>query len=211
MSTNKRINCDTVGKATKKLCLRESNCAFKSIALTPITPAEAMDAVEVLPTPIKPESDKKNYRLIRLSNGLKALLISDPSALEDLPEQLERCSSADNEAAETSSASEDEDEDDDEEDGEEEPCDKRQKQAACALCVDVGSFSDPWDIQGLAHFLGKLFFIVSYKNVYCVQFVFITYKKKWTDQVRKTTENSIENVSLSFRAYDLYGLGQISE
>jgi hypothetical protein len=28
-------------------------------------------------------------------------------------------------------------------------------QAAAAMCVGVGSFSDPKDAQGLAHFLGK--------------------------------------------------------
>lgn len=35
-----------------------------------------MESVEILPTPVKSEGDKKDYRLIRLSNGLRALLIS---------------------------------------------------------------------------------------------------------------------------------------
>lgn len=34
-----------------------------------------MDQVEVLETPIKSEGDKKEYHLIKLKNGLKALLI----------------------------------------------------------------------------------------------------------------------------------------
>lgn len=39
-------------------------------------------------------------------------------------------------------------------------CDDEEKErgypATCSLCVDVGSFSDPRDVQGLAHFLGKI-------------------------------------------------------
>src|SRR5690349_17415921 len=37
-----------------------------------------MANVKVLKTPIKSEGDQKDYRLIELSNGLKALLISKP-------------------------------------------------------------------------------------------------------------------------------------
>lgn len=29
-------------------------------------------------------------------------------------------------------------------------------QAAAAMCVGIGSFSDPYEAQGLAHFLGSL-------------------------------------------------------
>lgn len=29
-------------------------------------------------------------------------------------------------------------------------------QAAAAMCVGMGSFSDPFEAQGLAHFLGEL-------------------------------------------------------
>lgn len=34
-------------------------------------------------------------------------------------------------------------------------------QAACGLCVGVGSFSDPLEIQGLAHFLEHMVFMGS--------------------------------------------------
>lgn len=39
-----------------------------------------MTEIEVLETPIKSEGDKKNYRLIKLQNGLKALLVNTQSA-----------------------------------------------------------------------------------------------------------------------------------
>lgn len=71
--------------------------------------------MEVLVAPIKSESDKKSYRIIRLSNQLKFLLISD---------QVKQSN------------------------GEE-------KYAKFCLSVKVGSFSDPQDVQGMAHFIGE--------------------------------------------------------
>ena len=38
-----------------------------------------------------------------------------------------------------------------------------EKLAACALCVGVGSFSDPVDIPGLAHFVEHMVFMGSEK------------------------------------------------
>ena len=49
---------------------------------------------------------------------------------------------------------------DDEEDIKQKKKDKR-KQAAAALCVEVGSFSDPDDLPGLAHFLEHMVFMGS--------------------------------------------------
>lgn len=79
-----------------------------------------MSSVVLLKPPVKSANDKKSYRLIRLENGLKALLIS---VLGDEPES--------NSTEETNDSP-----------------------AACALSIDVGTFSDPFEIQGLAHFLG---------------------------------------------------------
>ena len=38
-----------------------------------------MSEIKVLPTPIKSSEDVKDYKMIQLPNGLKALLISDTS------------------------------------------------------------------------------------------------------------------------------------
>ena len=44
--------------------------------------------VQILPTPVKSSKDKKDYKCIRLPNGLTALLVSDTSYdLEKLDEE----------------------------------------------------------------------------------------------------------------------------
>lgn len=72
--------------------------------------------IEILANPLKSSCDKKLYRLIKLSNGLKALLVKN--------------------------------------------AEKENNSAAVALTVDVGSFDDPQEIQGLSHFLEHM---VSFK------------------------------------------------
>lgn len=132
-----------------------------------------MSSVEVMEAPDKPEYDKKSYRVIRLVNGLKALLISDPiqerssndeqndnvlhesvTASDDENEINDDDGGDDDAAADEDSCSEQSDDDDENENDNSKKSEIRGKLAACSLCVDVGSFSDPRDIQGLAHFLG---------------------------------------------------------
>lgn len=124
-----------------------------------------MSSVEVMEAPDKSENDKKSYRVIRLENGLKALLISDPTQERTSNETIEEAATAsDNEVEEDDDDDGDGGDDDEmgdsESDNDESECEsrrsKRGKLAACSLCVDVGSFSDPRDVQGLAHFLGKI-------------------------------------------------------
>ncbi len=145
-----------------------------------------MSSVEVQPTPEKPLTDKKNYRAIRLPNGLRALLISDTSypldklAMEEEQEEADKGkeASADEEEEEGDSEEEDEDleeEEESEEEGEEEdeddsPMAKKKssssgglKKSAAALCVGVGSFSDPAVLPGLAHFVEHMVFMGSEK------------------------------------------------
>ncbi|KAK9498642.1 hypothetical protein O3M35_003228 [Rhynocoris fuscipes] len=107
-----------------------------------------------LESPVKPDSDKKEYTTIQLPNGLKALLISDESSSEG------------------SSTSEDEESvEDTGESGSEagsipevtHTSEANEKLAACSLTVGVGSFSDPINIQGLAHFLEHMLFMGSEK------------------------------------------------
>lgn len=89
------------------------------------------DTVEILETPEKSIVDKNSYRAIRLSNGVKALLISEPNTQSKDPVLNEITKN--------------------------EPSldEKEQKLSAIGVCMDVGSFCDPRDIQGMSHFLGR--------------------------------------------------------
>ena len=142
--------------------------------------------VEYLETPVKSGNDTKEYRVIKLQNGLTALLISDVNS--------ETCASQDNDQDKATASSEPEtndknnNDDFDEEDDEDEnentsdkydeensfPVTKRIKRnkkkilinnlrAACGLCVGVGAFSDPLEIPGMAHFLEHMVFMGSEK------------------------------------------------
>ncbi|XP_044217327.1 nardilysin-like [Thunnus albacares] len=141
------------------------------------------------PEIIKSPSDPKKYRYIELSNGLRALLISDFSGADGKAggENEENQGESDNDGEEDEEQDDGEEEGDsgegseeDEEENEEEEQDsdfdeldeenagkkKRgssEKQAAAALCISVGSFSDPDDLPGLAHFLEHMVFMGSEK------------------------------------------------
>jgi nardilysin len=131
-----------------------------------------MSKVKVLPSPEKSENDKKEYRVIQLENGLKCLLISDLAYPLDKLDQEE-----DEDASDEDEEEEDEDEDEgesdgDDEDGDDDPEDGRPgrpaestglKLSAAGLMVHMGSFSDPEDIPGLAHFLEHMVFMGSKK------------------------------------------------
>uniref|UniRef100_A0A7N6FIM5 Nardilysin a (N-arginine dibasic convertase) n=1 Tax=Anabas testudineus TaxID=64144 RepID=A0A7N6FIM5_ANATE len=126
---------------------------------------------------IKSPSDPKQYRYIVLDNGLRALLISDYSGLasddEDSAEEEEDEEEEEEEEDESEEETEGESEEGDDEEGSDndEDNDKEgkrikgnaEKQSAAALCVGVGSFSDPGDLPGLAHFLEHMVFMGSEK------------------------------------------------
>lgn len=107
------------------------------------------------------------HRVIKLPNGLQALLISDPSAI--VPKEASAAAASHDD--ETTDDESDSDGDSDEDDGDDDQTDDKagdktdakEKLAACSLCIDVGSFSDPPDIQGLAHFLEHMIFMGSAK------------------------------------------------
>lgn len=86
--------------------------------------------VNVLKAPLKLEYDKNLYRVIRLSNDLTVLLIS----------------TQENESIVNSKGTNNRDK---------ENLRFHQKKSACSLHIDMGSFSDPRDVQGLSHLIGN--------------------------------------------------------
>lgn len=91
--------------------------------------------VELLDAPDKSPYDKNQYRIIRLPNGIKTLLISAYDGTVSSSETTNASTEA-QASAETESANE--------------------YLSGASLVVDVGSFSNPPDVQGLAHLLGTL-------------------------------------------------------
>ncbi|CAB4070343.1 NRD1 [Lepeophtheirus salmonis] len=130
---------------------------------------------QVLPQPRVPSTDGKEYRCIKLENGLTVLLIADTRVPLHLIEEEELTSSyevqgdGDEEEPEEEEEEEDELEEDEGIEDEEKEDDLPQnefrylKNSAAGLCVGVGSFSDPDELPGLAHFLEHMIFMGSEK------------------------------------------------
>ncbi|CDP04048.1 unnamed protein product [Coffea canephora] len=125
---------------------------------------------------IKSPNDRRLYRYIQLSNGLCALLVHDPEIYSEgdgAPDgakgrHISDADEDDDEAEDSEDYEDDEEVDDDDEDEEEDEIvqDKEkkgvsQKKAAAAMCVGMGSFADPCEAQGLAHFLEHMLFMGS--------------------------------------------------
>lgn len=126
----------------------------------------------------KSPNDRRLYRYLQLHNGLCALLVHDPQiyppsdnlasdgeCTEEDEEDDEEDDDGDDYDEEEDDEDEDEDEDDDEDDGSRKGKGKKAasqtKKAAAAVCVGMGSFSDPYEAQGLAHFLEHMLFMGS--------------------------------------------------
>ena len=75
--------------------------------------------IETLQNPAQSPSDRKEYKFIKLPNGLKALIVRNSSSEKSLDDDTILKDSS----------------------------------SAVALCIDVGSFDDPIEVQGLCHFL----------------------------------------------------------
>ena len=122
----------------------------------------------------KPETDKKKYRVIELTNGLECLLIQDAV---DSDEEGGDDDDGDSGGGGGGCGDDDDDDgdDDDSRDGDDGSGSEGGnggkgggkdgrgkvggKRAACAMAVGVGSWADPPEVQGLAHFLEHLLFM----------------------------------------------------
>ncbi|KYN45436.1 Nardilysin [Trachymyrmex septentrionalis] len=99
------------------------------------------EGIKYLDPPDKSEYDKTEYRVVRLQNGLTALLISklDGANYDDINyEDREEGNSSERVKGDIS-------------------------KAFCSLCVRVGSFNDPLEFRGLAHLLERMVFMGSKK------------------------------------------------
>ncbi|KAG2324039.1 hypothetical protein Bca52824_006767 [Brassica carinata] len=122
---------------------------------------------------VKSPNDRRLYRVIELQNGLSALLIHDPdiyldgSAADGQNTDGDQMDEDDDNGEEEDSDGSYEDDDDEEMEGDEdedevkEKGDHQTKKAAAAMCVAMGSFLDPPEAQGLAHFLEHMLFMGS--------------------------------------------------
>ncbi|KAJ6763705.1 putative proteinRDILYSIN [Salix purpurea] len=138
---------------------------------------------------IKSPNDKRLYRVIELENGLCALIVHDPEIYPDgVPDEARTVEDIENDDGEEEDdddaddggddddddeeQEEEEEEEDEEMEGGEEDCEGEEekgkggassqtKKAAAAMCVAMGSFSDPAEAQGLAHFLEHMLFMGS--------------------------------------------------
>ncbi|KAL9186105.1 hypothetical protein ACHAXT_005343 [Thalassiosira profunda] len=106
--------------------------------------------------PTRSKMDKKLYRHITLPNGLKCVLVCDTVAMRQrrLLGHYEDDSEEDEE-----SCNEEQGSDSDEEGSEGSEDDDGLRKAATALLVNVGSYSDPPHLQGLAHYLEHMLFL----------------------------------------------------
>jgi insulysin len=75
--------------------------------------------VETLETPTRSPSDRKDYKFVKLPNGMKVLIVKNAASEKSLDDDTTAKDSG----------------------------------SAVALCIDVGSFEDPQEVQGLCHFL----------------------------------------------------------
>ncbi len=108
-------------------------------------------SLDIGPELVKSESDKKAYRLVHLSSGLRALLIHDPPREEYGDDELVL---TEEESVQTTSRDSDNEEHESPETG---------QKAAVALTVGVGSFCDPPVCEGLAHYCEHGLFLGSKK------------------------------------------------
>ncbi|EGD78902.1 hypothetical protein PTSG_01878 [Salpingoeca rosetta] len=108
--------------------------------------------------PMVPQVDRKQYRIVRLKNDLRVLLVQDEPVEACGPHRLQGCESATESSAEDDTTDAEDSSDEDEGDD-----DVAERHAAVALSIAAGSFEDPPEAPGLAHFLEHMVFMGSSK------------------------------------------------
>ena len=106
--------------------------------------------------------DKKVYRQILLPNGLRAVLVSDTVAMAQ-SYNAGGLYEYDEDEDEYEDSDESSEEDNGDEDGEGDSIEGGLRNAAAAMVVGVGTYYDPPECQGMAHFLEHLLFMGSKK------------------------------------------------
>ncbi len=112
------------------------------------------------PKVVQSASDDRVYRVVTLSNQLRVLLIEEPelkvadggSSKPSTPQKPPKSAGSVKPGKDEKESGAGSVDDGGEDDGGVRP-------AALALCVKVGSFSDPLELQGLAHFLEHMLFM----------------------------------------------------
>ena len=108
--------------------------------------------------------DKKLYRQIILKkNGLRAVLISDTLAMGQDRFYDDFSDSSSEEGSQKSDRHESKEKENDEDSADEDSSDEEDdglRKAAAALVVGAGSFHDPPCVEGMAHFLEHMLFMV---------------------------------------------------
>lgn len=135
----------------------------------------------------KSESDQKKYKLLTLPNALKVLLISTKDVTRRAGDNDD--DEEDDDSEDDDSEEDDDDDDDDgdsddsmgedggqsdddeydEEDGEEERGGASRRAGAC-LTIGVGSYAEPANLPGLAHYLEHMVFMGASSLHACMQY-----------------------------------------
>ena len=111
--------------------------------------------------PVKSANDVREYRNVKLPNGIVALLCYDPEMAAAAADEEDGSDSDGSQGSEGSEGG-DEDGDEDGEDGDESDDEDggegEQRKAAVSMAVGIGSFADPAP-GGLAHFCEHMLFM----------------------------------------------------
>eukprot|EP00050_Salpingoeca_kvevrii_P018328 m.72932 g.72932 ORF g.72932 m.72932 type:complete len:1023 (-) comp8017_c0_seq2:242-3310(-) len=136
----------------------------------------------------KPQTDDRSYRVITLPNGLRAVLISDPAVVRQTAAARRASAQARRSRRPKTEPAH--------------PAPTPLK-AAASLCLEIGSFSDPPELQGLCHFLEHMMFMGSEK--YPEENDFDRFLKQHGGKANAHTENELTLYTFNMQWDRLHG------